>query len=188
MIDRHTECECDNFTVHMQDTSRQSECLEVVESINQGATFVACPLLLVTVIHFTPLCFQIQTFLNTVRGNRCVFVIRISVAEPVDMISFRLEFLPFQRRKITSQINIIRIVAVLCESELFRKDGFEISAHIAAHSQHTEMLVLFAGIFYQLPQYCFQISCAYGHHISKLFSRPELEYQKVVDHCELSVV
>ena len=35
--------------------------------------------------------------------------------------------------------------------ELSRKDSFEISTHITTHSQHTEMLVLFAGIFYQFP-------------------------------------
>ena len=45
--------------------------------------------------HFAPFGFQVQTFLNTVGRNRCIFVIGIRITEPVDMISLCLKFLSF---------------------------------------------------------------------------------------------
>lgn len=116
-----------------------------MECIDKRPTFVAGSFLLVTIIHFAPFGFQIETFLNTVWSDWRIFIVGISIAESVDVISFSLELLAFQCGKITSQIDIIGIVPI------FRKD--ELSGRISSRSARIQL---------QTPnmQYCCFSFCA----------------------------
>ena len=60
----------------------RSQFFKIVEGVDQCATFVARSFMLVAIVGLTPFGFQVQTFLNTVGRNRCIFVIGIRITEP----------------------------------------------------------------------------------------------------------